>query len=398
MRILIVSERFFPEVGAAPTRLKNMLDGFKSFGNNVDVLTSLPNYPKGEIFEGYKGRISVSENIDNSNIYRYWTYATISPSPVKRAINMISFAVMIWLFAFRVKKCKSYDRVIIQTPTLFAAVSSLILFRYVYRKKCFLNVSDIWPSTAVDMGAMRAGSLAHKVMLKCEKFLYLKSDAILGQSKEILEHIHSKFSNKSLFLYRNLQKDSNYSVMPDRQKHKTLRLVFAGMLGVAQNVYEIVQKIDFSSLNVEFHIYGMGNQYDKLLEFSKNNPNANVFVHGSVPKEEMNEVYSFVDVAIVPLCVRIYGAFPSKIYDILPMGLPILFCGDGEPAKFIMDNNIGFVSKAGDYKALEENIIKFRDMDDDTYGNMCGNCIGLSQEELNFETQIKDVIKFLKEV
>ena len=47
------------------------------------------------------------QNIDNSNIYRYWTYATISPSPVKRAINMISFAVMIWLFAFRVKKCNN---------------------------------------------------------------------------------------------------------------------------------------------------------------------------------------------------------------------------------------------------------------------------------------------------
>ncbi len=398
MRILIVSERFYPESGAAAIRLKNMLDGLKSQGNIVDVLTGLPNYPKGEIFDGYKRCLHKKEVLEGSHIYRYWCYATISPNPIKRAINMLSFAIMIWGFVFKIQTCKSYDKILIQTPTLFVATSALILFKYVYGKKCILNVSDIWPSTAVDMGAMRAGSLAHKVMLKCEKFLYVKSDAILGQSKEILEHIHSRFSNKSLFLYRNLQKDSNYSIMPDRQKHKTLKLVFAGMLGVAQNVYEIVQKIDFSSLNVEFHIYGMGNQYDKLLEFSKNNPNANVFVHGSVPKEEMNEVYSFVDVAIVPLCVRIYGAFPSKIYDILPMGLPILFCGDGEPAKFIMDNNIGFVSKAGDYKALEENIIKFRDMDDDTYGNMCGNCIGLSQEELNFETQIKDVIKFLREM
>ena len=50
MRALIVTERFYPEVGAAPSRLTNMAQGFSEKGVEVDVLTSLPNYPKGEIF------------------------------------------------------------------------------------------------------------------------------------------------------------------------------------------------------------------------------------------------------------------------------------------------------------------------------------------------------------
>ena len=53
MKILIVSERYWPEVGAAPSRLVNMAEGLHARGCDVDVLTSLPNYPKGRIFDGY---------------------------------------------------------------------------------------------------------------------------------------------------------------------------------------------------------------------------------------------------------------------------------------------------------------------------------------------------------
>ena len=52
MKILLVAERYWPEVGAAPSRLANMAEGLKAKGCEVDVLTSLPNYPKGEIFDG----------------------------------------------------------------------------------------------------------------------------------------------------------------------------------------------------------------------------------------------------------------------------------------------------------------------------------------------------------
>ena len=56
MKILIVSFYYSPELGAAPSRITNMAEGLKSQGAEVDVLTSLPNYPQGQIFEGYRGR------------------------------------------------------------------------------------------------------------------------------------------------------------------------------------------------------------------------------------------------------------------------------------------------------------------------------------------------------
>ena len=96
MRILLVAERYWPEVGAAPSRLANMAEGRKRHGCEVDVLTSLPNYPKGKIYDGYRGRICRHEVHGGVDVFRYWIYATVSRNAVARALNMFSFAAMIW--------------------------------------------------------------------------------------------------------------------------------------------------------------------------------------------------------------------------------------------------------------------------------------------------------------
>lgn len=61
MNILLVAERYWPEVGAAPSRLANMAEGLTREGNKVDVLSGMPNYPKGEIFDGYKHKVVMHE-------------------------------------------------------------------------------------------------------------------------------------------------------------------------------------------------------------------------------------------------------------------------------------------------------------------------------------------------
>lgn len=397
MKVLLVAERYWPEVGAAPSRLANMAEGLKEKGCDVEVLTSLPNYPKGKIFEGYTGCLSKHEIHGGVNLFRYWIYATVSKSPIARVLNMFSFAVMIWLFALRFSRIKKYDIVIIQTPTLVVATSAMMIFKGIYGKKCVLNVSDIWPSTAVDMGAMKEGSKAYNFMAWCERYLYKKSDAILGQSNEILEHIAS-FKNRpnKLFLYRNLQR---YELECEfKKKGSPIKVVFSGMLGVAQDVAGIVKNIPFKELNIEFHILGGGKQLEEIQEFISQNPDSNVFAHGFVPKEEISSWMEKFDASIVPLFTRIRGAVPSKIYDILPQGLPILFCGGGEGATFIADRKVGLISSPGDYEALKMNLVKLRDMRNEDYEAMSARCIQISKNELNFDKQMEETLDFLKSI
>ena len=71
MKVLVVSFYYEPELGAAPSRITNLAKGLKSFGVDVDVLTCLPNYPKGKIFDGYRGHFSMKETMDGINVFRY---------------------------------------------------------------------------------------------------------------------------------------------------------------------------------------------------------------------------------------------------------------------------------------------------------------------------------------
>ena len=393
MKILIVAERYWPEVGAVPSRLANMAEGLKENGCDVEVLTGLPNYPKGKIFGGYRGCLFRREEHQGITLFRYWLYATVSRHPIARVLNMFSLAVTIWFFVFRRRRIKSYDCVIIQTPTLVVASSAMLMFKYLYRCTCLLNVSDIWPTTAVDMGAMRETDKSYRFMASLERFLYRTADGIMGQSKEILDHIATFRNRGQLFLYRNLQRYS--FTRPPKKKGMPLKVVFSGMLGVAQNVEELVRKIPFEQLGVEFHILGGGRQLPDIENYIQQHPYCKVKAHGFVAKEEIADRLREMDAGIVPLATRIRGAVPSKIYDILPQGLPILFCGGGEGANFINERGVGLISAPGDYEALTQNLEKLNRMSDADYEAMSERCLQVSRNELNFDKQMKQLCAFI---
>ena len=412
MRILLVAERYWPEVGAAPSRLANMAEGLKRHGCEVDVLTSLPNYPKGKIYDGYRGRLCRHEVHGGVDVFRYWIYATVSRNAVARALNMFSFAAMIWLYAFRCRRIRKYDFVVIQTPTLVVAKSAMVLFKGLYGRKCILNVSDIWPLTAVDIGAMAMGSRSWKYMEGLESYLYRKADGVFGQSEEILNHIRCKMTggaqndtdgvlgsemwkeDKKLFLYRNLQ---TYDLSGGaKRRGAPLRMVFSGMLGVAQDVAGIVRNLPWREMGVEFHIFGGGKQLEEIQAWIAANPDCGVFAHGFVPKEEIAARLREMDASIVPLATRIRGAFPSKVFDILPQGLPVLFCGGGEGAKFVASRQVGFVSDPGDYAALRANVERLRDMPAEAFRAMSARCLDVSRSELDFEAQMAATVAWLQ--
>jgi hypothetical protein len=104
-----------------------------------------------------------------------------------------------------------------------------------------------------------------------------------------------------------------------------------------------------------------------------------------------------MDVSIVPLATRIRGAVPSKLYDTLPQGLPILFCGGGEGAQFISSRGVGLASEPGDYATLLKNIKSFSEMSLSEYENISKRCLEVSQKELNFERQLDETMEYLKD-
>ncbi len=395
MRVLIVSFYYEPELGAAPSRITNLAKGLKASGLDVDVLTCLPNYPKGRIFDGYRGRFSMKEQVDGIGVYRYWTYATVSKNPLKRVLAMTSYAVTMWAFALKRRIIKSYDRIIIQSPPILVSASAMCLFKKLFGKRVVLNVSDLWPGSAVELGFVRKDSLSFKALSRLERFIYRNAHSVMGQSQEIVEHVETMFPGKRTFLYRNLQSGAA-STAAVKQKNATLKLVYAGLFGVAQGMRQLLESIDFVALGVEMHLYGGGNELNDIQEYIKNG-DKNIWYHGYVSKQQMNEELKQYDLSIIPLAAAIHGAVPSKIFDLLPAGIPILFSGNGEGARIVEQCGFGLVSEYGDYKAIEKNIRTFVEMSSNEYSAYSANCLNASAGAFSFTKQLERFVKFLEE-
>lgn len=395
MKVLIVSFYYEPELGAAPSRIANLAKGLKASGIDVDVLTCLPNYPKGRIFDGYRGHFSMKEHIDGIDVYRFWTYATVSKNPIKRVLAMTAYAVSMWAFSFKRKLIKSYDRVIVQSPPILVSVSAITLFKKLFGEKVILNVSDLWPGSAVELGFVRKDSLSFKALSRFERYIYKNAYSVMGQSQEIVEHVEAMFPGKKTFLYRNLQPVSSVAGTI-KQKNEHLKLVYAGLFGVAQGMLQLLKSIDFVALGVEMHLYGGGNQVEEIQEYIKNG-DKNIWYHGYVSKQQMNEELKKYDLSIIPLAAAIHGAVPSKIFDLLPAGIPILFSGNGEGARIVEDCRFGLVSEYGDYKALEQNIRHFVEMSPEEYSAYSANCLNASCDAFSFSKQLGRFVGFLEE-
>lgn len=395
MKVLVVSFYYEPELGAAPSRITNLAKGLKASGMDVDVLTCLPNYPKGRIFDGYRGCYSKKECLDGINVYRYWTYATVSKNPLKRVLAMTSYAVTLWSFALKRRLVKSYDCVIIQSPPIMVSASAVLLFKKIFGRNTILNVSDLWPGSAVELGFVRKGGMYYKVLSCLERFIYKNADSVMGQSQEIVDHVCEMFPGKRTFLYRNLQPVKE-ALSVARERNAKLKIVYAGLFGVAQDMLSLLKSIDFKALDVEMHLYGGGNQMDDILLYIESG-DKNIWYHGYVSKQQMNEELKKYDMSIIPLAAPIYGAVPSKIFDLLPAGTPILFSGEGEGARIVKECGFGLVSKYGDFAALERNIKVFAEMSAEEYARYSANCLAAAAADFSFSKQMERFCEFIGE-
>lgn len=388
-KIAIVTNYYSPEIGAASKRIKTLAEILLESGYDVEVNCPLPNYPRGKIFDNYKGQILKKEVIDGVKLNRYWCYPSNSKNKLVRLVSMLSFAFTLWFSFFRLLKNKP-DLFIIQSPPLFISQSAIILAKLL-RVKILLNVSDLWPLSAYELGVMNKG-LFYSLLGKVEKFNYKSSDQIMGQSQEILDHIN-KFVSKPTFLYRNLpnfEYEININKVGDFNKTK---IIYAGLLGYAQGILDICKNVDFEKYNAELHIYGSGMEEKEIRIFSKKKPS--IFFKGSVSSSEIKEILPQYDFSLVPLANSIYGAVPSKIFELIKLGIPVIYMGTGEARNIIEENKIGHCILSKDYIALEKLLEKIKINTIDTQKKYKQNCIKLNSKKFNFNIQKKHFIEHL---
>lgn len=387
-KIVIISNYYPPEMGAAANRIKNLAEGLEINGNNVTVICPLPNYPKGKVFKEYKNKFLVTEKINNIKIKRYWILPSTSKNPIIRLFSMLSFSWSLWFSFFSFLKTRP-DIFIIQSPPLLVALSGLILSKFLGIKNV-LNVSDIWPLSAYELGVIHKGFF-YNFLEKIEKTNYKLANKIVGQSDEIISHI-AKIIDKEFLVYRNVPIYKKYDL---KEKSKgNLKIVYAGLLGYAQGILKICEALNFKELGVEFHIYGAGMDEEDIKKIIKRE-DKNIYFHGSKSSLEIKKIIRNYDVALVPLKNKIHGAVPSKIFELMQLGVPILYTTKGEASEIIKHHNIGLVTENNSIDAIKKTILKFNNLEPNDYKKMSNNCLDLHKNKHRLDYQLKNFISFI---
>ena len=386
--ILIISNYYPPEKGAAANRIEQLALKLHENNYRVSVICPLGNYPKGELFPEYKGKFSVTENRENITVKRLWIYPSVSKNLLVRIISVLSFSLS--LFFYLVFK-KTPQKVVVQSPPLLLSFISVFVLS-LKSKKIILNVSDLWPLAAIELKALRKNSVSHKFSLFLERFIYKKATLILAQSNEIISHVHSLFHQKKCFLYQNFPDHNISQIELKTQEDKPIKIFYAGLLGIAQGVFELCQKIDLKGLNVELHLFGDGAEKKQIEALLSSHMSANLFYHGMLERNELHEELKSFDIAIVPLKKRIYGSVPSKIFEYGSLGLPILYFGGGEGETIVKDNNLGWVASVGNYSDLNEKINQISKLKKWELDEMKNSIFRIALEKFNLDSQMNTLV------
>jgi glycosyltransferase involved in cell wall biosynthesis len=367
--ILFLTQYYPPETGAPQNRLSSLARHFKNAGWEVSVLTAMPNYPKMEIYAGYKGKWYVGEEKDGITIHRAWIFATKKHNIILRLLNYFSFvltAMLIGLF-----KTKRHDVIFCESPPLFLGITALFLKR-IKKSKLVFNVSDLWPETAKELGVITNKTLLN-ISQNLEERMYRKSALINGQTQGIVKNISSRFPDKKVYwlrngidiaqfnpgaVYTNWRAENSYAATE-------FLVVYGGILGYAQNLEVILRaaKKLKQENTIKILIVGDGPAKESLLQMKQQLQLDNVNFLPNQPAEKMPAIINAADAGIIPLrkTPLFKAAIPSKIFEYLIFKKPILLGVDGEAKElFIDEGNCGLFFTPQNAEELAGNILKLK--------------------------------------
>ena len=267
MHVLFLTDNFPPEANAPASRTHEHCRVWVEAGHQVTVVTCAPNFPKGEVFAGYRNAWRQEETIDGIRVIRVWSYITANEGFARRILDYLSFMATASIAGPSVPEV---DIVVGTSPQFFTACAACFVGA-VKRRPWVFELRDLWPESIRAVGAMRDSWLLRDTP---DVRILLLGD---GARKEAL-------------------------------------VARARELGVEGNV---------------------------------------VFID-SVPKSEVVRYWSLLDVSIIHLrrTPLFETVIPSKLFECMGMGIPVLHGVAGESAGIVEREGAGWVFEPEDASAL----------------------------------------------
>ncbi len=340
MKILFITDNFPPEVNAPATRTYEHCMEWVKQGAEVKIITCAPNFPHGNIYNGYKNKFYQKEQLDGIEIIRVWSYITSNSGFAKRVIDYFSFALM----AFLVGLFQKHDIVIATSPQFFTTWAACGISK-IRRKPWIFELRDLWPESIRTVGAMKQGRV-FEWLEKIELGLYKDADKVVAVTEAFKNNLIQRGidpkkievitngSNIDLFFPR----EKDYGLLKSLNLENKFIIGYIGTHGMAHSLDFIVQAISkIEDQNIHFLFIGDGSVKEKIVNLASKLSLKNITFLEPVAKEEVPRYLSIIDVSLAPLIKSdtFKTVIPSKIFEASAMQKPTLLGVEGQAEEII---------------------------------------------------------------
>lgn len=400
MKILLVTQYFYPE----NFKSNDIALELTKRGHQVTVLSGLPNYPEGKIFENYGFFKKTKENYRGVNVIRTWLVPRGKGGGIRLFLNYFSWAFFASFRALILAFQKKFDVVLVHEPSPITQGFPAIIVKKIQKIPLHFWVLDLWPESLTSAGGIN-NKYVLSLFTKMVKYIYNNSDKILMSSKGFKESILAKGNYiDKLIYFPNWAEDlilKGAADYPVPNLPEGFKILFAGNIGAAQDVDSIIGTalILKEKIDIHFVFIGDGRSKGKLEDFVlKNDLNKTVHFLGRFPIDAMKTFFNQADVLLVSLKDEIIFnlTVPAKLQAYLCTKKPILGMLNGEGAAIINEAKCGLSVNAGDSMGLSKIILEMYDMSTEERINLGNNGFNFYEDNFTLEKCIDNLEFILK--
>jgi len=351
MRILMLTERFPPEVRASGHLFHELAVGLVERGHEVAAVTRMPSdyVPSGQRGD-QRVRPRAREQLDAVDVIRVKSFSALSRAPVIRAIDHLALGMT---FALAARRWRTADIVLIYSPPLPLAMAGYF-YKLWIGAPYVLNLHDFYPQTAIDLGLLK-NRVAITMAERLEKVCYRSAAHIIvpaPRSQEILVKRKGLDVKKVSLIPNWVDVDR---ILPAPRENGFRRthglsdffvISYAGVMGFAQDLTSVMEcaRMLEHKTDIVFLLVGEGVYRGKWEQLASGLRNVRFLPMQS--KDQYFELLRASDVCLVPLTKTLKSpAIPGKIQSIMAVSRPIVAIVDpmGDAADLVARSEAGLI-------------------------------------------------------
>jgi colanic acid biosynthesis glycosyl transferase WcaI len=403
MRILVVSQYFWPE----NFRVNDLVAEWGSRGHGVTVLTGLPNYPEGRVFESFRADAAPFLEYAGAPVIRV-PMLPRGEGGLQLALNYASFAISACIVGAWRLRGREFDVIFVFEPSPVTVGLPAVLQRRLKRAPLAFWVLDQWPETLVAVGAARSPWVLAAVG-RLVSFIYRRCDLLLAQSRSFIPQIRRYAGPRPHVEYFPSWSDSTPAAGHADPAPEVpplpgvFTVLFAGNIGDAQDFPAILDAAERlkDRPDIRWIVVGDGRRAEWVAaEAQRRGLNERFLLLGRFPLERMPSFFESSDALLVSLRPDPIFAMtiPGKVQSYLAAGRPLLGMLDGEGAELIERGGAGLVCRAGDSTGLATNVARMADTPAADRAAMATRATELSTSEFDRDQLMGRLEKWLGEL